>query len=66
MATHNDITGDALISRTISRKYAENFDKIKNAPEETRRVEILYCDACNIKVSTFNSCCPRCDKLLNA
>ncbi len=28
MATRNDITGDALISRTLSKEGEDNFDKI--------------------------------------
>lgn len=28
MATHNDITGDALISRVASQAYKDNFDRI--------------------------------------
>jgi hypothetical protein len=28
MATRNDVTGDALISRTLSKEGADNFDKI--------------------------------------
>jgi hypothetical protein len=28
MATWNDITGDPLVSRTLSKKGEENFDKI--------------------------------------
>lgn len=28
MATHNDITGDALISRTSNNNYRDNYDKI--------------------------------------
>ena len=28
MATHNDITGDALISRVSTQAYKDNFDRI--------------------------------------
>lgn len=28
MATRNDVTGDALISRTLSKEGEDNFDKI--------------------------------------
>lgn len=38
MATHNEITGDALVSRVINNNYADNYDRIfrkKNVPEQT-------------------------------
>ena len=28
MATHNDITGDALVSRTANNNYRDNYDAI--------------------------------------
>ena len=28
MATHNPITGDALVSRVINNNYADNYDRI--------------------------------------
>lgn len=37
MATHNDVTGDALVSRVINSNYADNYDRIfrkKNVPEQ--------------------------------
>ena len=46
MATRNDITGDALISKTNSKEYEANWDKIfgKKKKEETfdeDRIDII-------------------------
>ena len=54
MATRNDITGDALISRT-SGAYRNNYDMIKEAQEEAKVFRIHECSNCHIKVSTSNS-----------
>ena len=34
MATKNDITGDALISRVPSQQYKDNYDAIFRKPKE--------------------------------
>lgn len=62
MAATNEITGDALISKSSSRAYRNNFDMIENAKEEEKVFQILYCSSCLIKVSTSNGCCPCCGK----
>ena len=36
MATRNDVTGDALISRTLSKEGEDNFDKIFGWPSVVR------------------------------
>lgn len=46
MATRNDITGDALISKTNSKEYEDNWDRIfgKKKKEETfdeDRIDII-------------------------
>lgn len=62
MATHNDITGDALVSRPLSRAYMDNFDRVQAVDVVEKVFEVYYCDACNIKVSTSNGKCPCCGK----
>lgn len=67
MATHNDITGDALVSRVITRKYADNYDKVdKTIKAEDKVFSVYDCADCHIKVSTSNGCCPCCGNVLVA
>ena len=66
MATHNDITGDALVSRPINNRYAENWEMIKRSHEDFEKEFKVYpCDTCHIKVSTSNGLCPCCGKKLD-
>lgn len=63
MATHNEITGDALVSRVINKNYSENYDKVDLKTKYEEKVFVTYkCSDCNIKVSTSNGCCPCCGK----
>ena len=39
MATHNDITGDALVSRVSNSKYAEGYDRVFGKKKENTNVE---------------------------
>jgi hypothetical protein len=59
MATRNDITGDALVSRT-SLGYINNYDLIRDTQEEVKVFEVFDCKRCHIKVSTSNKKCPCC------
>ena len=40
MPTHNDITGDALISRINNKKFEENFDRIFRNEKPTEPVQL--------------------------
>lgn len=65
MASRNDITGDALISKRNNDNYRDNYDKVeKGLPIDCKSVgfDVYKCDACNIKVSTSNGRCPCCGK----
>ena len=49
MATKNDITGDSLISKTNSKEYENNYDKI------FRKKESL-CDICGKDLASTKEC----------
>jgi len=36
MVSHNDITGDALTSKSNNQKFRDNFDKIFQKPKENK------------------------------
>ena len=38
MATHNDITGDALVSRQANENYRNNYDRIFGKKKESKDV----------------------------
>ena len=38
MATHNDITGDALVSRQANENYRNNYDRIFGKKKENKDV----------------------------
>jgi len=38
MATHNDITGDALVSRQANENYRSNYDRIFGKKKENKDV----------------------------
>lgn len=38
MATHNDITGDALVSRQANENYRSNYDRIFGKKKEKQNV----------------------------
>lgn len=38
MATHNDITGDALVSRQANENYRNNYDRIFGKKKEKQNV----------------------------
>jgi hypothetical protein len=42
VATHNDITGDALISKTNTDAYRDNYDAIFRKPKEESFFEIIH------------------------
>jgi hypothetical protein len=49
MATKNDITGDALVSRNATKAYLDNYDLIfrkekpqKEKQDETKKPEVLH------------------------
>ena len=63
MASHNPVTGDALISRVINKNYSDNYDKVDLKAKIEYKVFVTYaCSTCNIKVSTSNGLCPCCGK----
>jgi rubrerythrin len=64
MASHNDITGDALVSKPINRKYAENYGKLQKDTTPNTVFKVYQCSNCYIKVSTSNGKCPLCGNSL--
>lgn len=65
MASRNEITGDALVSRRTNDNYRDNYDRVEKGVALSGsevRFDTYKCDSCNIKVSTSNGCCPCCGK----
>jgi len=46
VATHNDITGDALVSKPSNKNFADNFDRIfrNKKPSEPVQLELDFGD----------------------
>jgi hypothetical protein len=46
MPSHNDITGDALISKISNKNFEENFDRIfrNKTPKEPEQLELDFGD----------------------
>ena len=60
MATKNDITGDALISRVSNDKYAEGYDRVfgkkKNVPQQETTGDSEEVAVSELRESKRNSC----------
>lgn len=50
MASHNDITGDAIKSRVNSKEFEDNFDNI------FRKNKAPLCDVCGKTLSATKEC----------
>ena len=55
MATHNDITGDALVSRQANENYRSNYDRIFGKKKEKQNVDGANADGCAVSVSSVSS-----------
>lgn len=58
MATHNDITGDALVSRLANENYRNNYDRIFGKKKENKDVgtdQVAAADWHSVSVSVVSS-----------
>lgn len=53
MATHNDITGDALVSRLANENYRNNYDRIFGKKKENKDVG-TNADGTSVSVSVVS------------
>lgn len=57
MATHNDITGDALVSRQANENYRNNYDRIFGKKKENKDVgedQLATTDGTSVSVSVVS------------
>ena len=57
MATHNDITGDALVSRLANENYRNNYDRIFGKKKENKDVgtdQVATADGTSVSVSVVS------------
>lgn len=57
MATHNDITGDALVSRQANENYRNNYDRIFGKKKENKDVgedQLAATDGNSVSVSVVS------------
>lgn len=57
MATHNDITGDALVSRQANENYRNNYDRIFGKKKEKQNVgedKLATADGTSVSVSVVS------------
>ena len=57
MATHNDITGDALVSRQANENYRNNYDRIFGKKKEKQNVgedQLATADVTSVSVSVVS------------
>ena len=55
MATHNDITGDALVSRQANENYRSNYDRIFGKKKEKQNADGTSADGSAVSVSSVSS-----------
>ena len=57
MATHNDITGDALVSRLANDNYRDNYDRIfgkKKEDKDAGEDQLAAADGTSVSVSVVS------------
>ena len=57
MPTHNDITGDALVSRQANDNYRSNYDRIFGKKKESKNVgedQLATTDGTSVSVSVVS------------
>ena len=55
MATHNDITGDALVSRQANENYRSNYDRIFGKKKEKQNADGTSANGSAVSVSSVPS-----------